>query len=130
MIHETAANEMDPNLVLVRLGPTIDKTKLLDKSTIIGTVAHGDTFSVSFARANFEKKRDAMALTRLNRETKDAYFAKFAADLKSAESNFTKRFETVFGIFGDDSDFNEFEREALANLLGNVGHHQGLLANT
>lgn len=84
MLHETVANEMDPNLVLIRLGPTIDKTKLLDKSIIIGTVAHGDTFSVSFARANFEKKRDAMALTRLNRETKETYFRQLDSDLERA----------------------------------------------
>ena len=83
-------------MILVRLGPTIDKAKLADKSTIISSVGNGDTFSVAFTRDNFEKKRDALALNRLGKDKKVDYFAKLRDDLAQAERKFDGRFEAVF----------------------------------
>jgi len=59
MLLETVANEMDPNLIIIRLGAHMDKTKLLEKNTPISSVRNADIFSVSFRRGTFAKKRDA-----------------------------------------------------------------------
>ena len=59
MLHETVANELDPNLIVIRLGPTLSKERMSDKSSPVNSVNDGDTFAVSFHRNDFSKKRDA-----------------------------------------------------------------------
>ena len=51
MLFEKRANEMDPNLILIRLGNPLTKDNLLDKSAPISTVKDQETFSVSYRRA-------------------------------------------------------------------------------
>ena len=70
LLMEKVANEMDPDLVLIRLGSAIDKSQLTDKSAPISNVKDQDTFSVSFHRTNFEKKREAQAFSKLSGGTK------------------------------------------------------------
>lgn len=54
MLIEKFANEMDPNLIIVRLGDSLDKTKLLEElSAPISSVKDQDTFAVSFKRGTF-----------------------------------------------------------------------------
>ena len=38
MLTETVANEMDPNLIIIRLGPPMKKTKLMERSSPISSV--------------------------------------------------------------------------------------------
>lgn len=96
MLLEKVANEMDPNLILIRLGNAMEKEKLLEKSTPISTVQDQDTFIVSFRRAAFEKKRDAQAFTRLNQDSKASYFTTLEEDLDLAQKAFDLRFDQVF----------------------------------
>ena len=88
MLFEKRANEMDPNLILIRLGNPLTKDNLLDKSAPISTVQDQETFSVSYRRAQYEKKRDAQIFTRLNRETNSAYFATLDQELELAQKAF------------------------------------------
>lgn len=104
MLHEIVANEMDPNLVLIRLGHALDKDlQSLDKSSPISSVQHGDTFGVSFRRASFEKKRDAQNFSRLNRDSKHAFFEHLASALDKAQLAFDERFASVF-LKADDGN--------------------------
>ena len=59
MLHETVANEMDPNLIVIRLGPPLSKERMSDKSAPVNSVNDGETFALSFHRNDFSKKRDA-----------------------------------------------------------------------
>ena len=75
MLHETVANEMDPNLIVIRLGPALSKERMSDKSAPVNSVNDGDIFAVSFHRDNFNKKRDAQMFSRLNRDTCKDFFS-------------------------------------------------------
>jgi len=75
LLIEATATEMDPNLLLIRLGKPLTKEQMSQKSSSIGTLSHGDTFGVSYRRADFAKKREAQAFARLNEETKHDFFA-------------------------------------------------------
>ena len=75
MLHETVANEMDPNLIVIRLGPALSKEKMSDRSAPVNSVNDGDVFAVSFHHDNFNKKRDAQMFSRLNRDTCKDFFS-------------------------------------------------------
>ena len=96
MLLEKVANEMDPNLIIIRLGDSLEKQKLLEKSAPISSVKDQDMFAVSFRRANFEKKRDAQAFSKLNRDTKQEFFVTFESQLEKEQAAFNTKFEEVF----------------------------------
>ena len=96
MLFEKRANEMDPNLILIRLGNPLTKDNLLDKSAPISTVQDQEIFSVSYRRARYEKKRDAHNYTKLNRETNSAYFSTLDQELELAQKSFDEKFEAIF----------------------------------
>ena len=128
---EKVANEMDPDLVLIRLGSAIDKSQLTDKSAPISNVKDQDTFSVSFHRTNFEKKREAQAFSKLSGGTKTQYFENLDQNIQQAQEKFDEKFKKIFlsakkdNDKNDDADFIQFQKEALSNLLGNIGHQYG-----
>ena len=65
-------NEMDPNIVIIRLGADLDGN--MQGSGPLGSVHDGDVFSVNFKRANFEHKRDAIQFSGLNRGNTDQFY--------------------------------------------------------
>lgn len=109
MLVETVANEMDPNLIVLRLGKHMSKEDLLDKSLSIGSVSHGDTFGVSFRRANFGTKREAQSFTRLNRDTKKDQFQSIAQKITSASTSFDQKFKDTF--FKQESEVQNSDPE-------------------
>jgi len=58
MLEETVANEMDPDLIIMRLGqPTTVSEE--NKSEPISSTKDGETYHLSFHRSDFAKKREA-----------------------------------------------------------------------
>ena len=116
MLNETVANEMDPDLIIVRLGKPI----VAEKSQPISSVKDGDAYTVSFHRGDFAKKREAQSYARLNID--------FDKAVEKAEETFNDRFQKVFLKSSDDyndAEFIQFQKHALSNLLGNIGLQYG-----
>ena len=73
-----------------------------------------DTFSVSFHRANFEKKREAQAFGKLSGETKTQYFENLDQNIQQAQEKFDEKFKKIFlsakkdNDKKDDADFIQF----------------------
>ena len=107
LLMEKVANEMDPDLVLIRLGSAIDKSQLTDKSAPISNVKDQDTFSVSFHRTNFEKKREAQAFSKLSGGTKTQYFENLDQNIQQAQEKFDEKFKKIFLSAKKDNDKND-----------------------
>ena len=90
LLKQTVANEMDPNLVLIRLGDTSQIASETKSSTPITSVQSGDSFFISFHRADYEKKREAQNYSRAGS------FEDFDNAVKIAEEEFDKRFRSIF----------------------------------
>ena len=62
---------MDPNIIVIRLGA--DLIGDVEGSGPLASVKSGDVFAVSFKRANFGHKRDALSHFTLNRDTSEVF---------------------------------------------------------
>ena len=68
--------------------------------------------------------------SRLNRDTRKDFFGSFKTDLAKAEDKFNEKFTQVFlselkETQNSDTEFLRFQKEALSNLLGNIGYQYG-----
>ena len=72
---------MDPNIIVLRLGA--DVVGDVEGSGPLTSVTSGDVFAVSFKRANFSHKRDALSHSTLNRDTSETFGVKLSEDIEA-----------------------------------------------
>lgn len=101
---EKAANEMDANIIILRLGG--DLIGEVEGSGPLSSVSDGDAFIVNYKRASFENKRDATSFSSLNRDTSETFHSQLVADINEQQLKFDTKFGEVFGNSSiDDANF-------------------------
>jgi len=117
---ESIANEMDPNIILLRLNSLTPNS---EDSKSISSVSDGEKFMVSFTKKTFNRKREATNLRQIQEESLQTFEEK----VRVKDEQFRQEISEKFGVTNqNDTSFN-FTTETVSNLLGSIGHYNGPL---
>lgn len=96
---ESGASEIDPNVILMRVGSVERGAATSSNSNILTSVEDGERFLISFVHKNFTDKSEVNRFKLLTSDTFDKVVQKFQATLESKISEFEERIKTTFGTY-------------------------------